>query len=567
VNRPVLSLLLLSFFTFVLGLGRPAITDSDEGYYAEASREMVESSDWLTPRFNYDNRFEKPALYYWLTAATYVITGPTEGAARFWSAMSGVGLVVLAWAIAGGRGRPNVSWLAGAIVATSFGCFTMARWALPDLPLTFFITLGIWAAIRASDATDTDLAVDARRVWWSVAGMSAGLGFLMKGPVALAVPAVVLIPLWWKARRSVRLDPGGVALAALLFAVSGLPWYILMWREHGAAYLDSFFVGDNVERFTTSRFNDARPVWYYLAVLLGGMLPWSIYLSTFACGWVLDRVRQPFRLTESHWRLLIWAVMPLLFYTASIGKQPRYILPVLIPIAILLAQAFATRIEAAPTDAGRSPGRSAAATVSRQPGLIGASWGTAILLLIVSILFLRLRPLFITSDPSFTIAAVGVTAGAAIAFAWLAASHSWRRLPAVGAVAAAAVLLALQFGALSGRRPEPVEEMAALVRAHRTANESVCIYNVFTRNLTFYSGIRVVQAFDITQAAGLARSPERVLFVARADHIRAIEAVSGAPLTTLGRVQYVNTANLRIRTILQPDPTVEIADILLVANR
>ena len=109
--------------------------------------------------------------------------------------------------------------------------------------------------------------------------------------------------------------------------------------------------------------------------------------------------------------------------------------------------------------------------------------------------------------------------------------------------------------------------MAALVRAHRAANESVCIYNVFTRNLTFYSGIRVVQAFDITQAAGLARSPERVLFVARADHIRAIEAVSGAPLTTLGRVQYVNTAKLRIRTILQPDPTVEIADILLVANR
>ena len=99
MNRPVLSLLLLSVFTFFLGLGRPAITDSDEGYYAEASREMVESGDWLTPRFNYINRFEKPPLYYWLTAAAYLFTGRDEGAARFWSAMSGVGVVLLTWAI------------------------------------------------------------------------------------------------------------------------------------------------------------------------------------------------------------------------------------------------------------------------------------------------------------------------------------------------------------------------------------------------------------------------------------------------------------------------------------
>jgi 4-amino-4-deoxy-L-arabinose transferase-like glycosyltransferase len=553
VNRPVLSLLLLSVFTFFLGLGRPAITDSDEGYYAEASREMVESGDWLTPRFNYINRFEKPPLYYWLTAATYLVTGWDESAARFWSAMSGVGLVLLAWTIAGGRARANVAWLAGAIVATSFGCFTMARWALPDLPLTFFITLGIWAAVRASEATEA--ASGSRLTWWSVAGLSAGLGFLTKGPVALAVPAVVLLPLWWKARRSVRLDPRGIAIAALLFAVVGLPWYVLMWREHGTDYVKGFFFGDNVERFTTSRFNDARPIWYYLAVLLGGMLPWSIYLSTFGCGWILDRVRQPSRLTDSHWRWLIWAAMPLLFYTASIGKQPRYILPVLIPISILLAQALANRIEAASADTGR-----------REPGLTGASWGTVVLLVIVSVLFVRLRPLLITAYPWLTSAAIAVTAASAIAFAWLAAARAWRRLPVVGVLSAAAVLLAVQFGALSGRRPEPVEEMAALVKAHRTASEPVCIYNVFTRNLTFYNGIKVVQAFDIDQAADFARSPERVLFVARADHVKAIEEKLGSPLYPLARVPYVNTANLRIRTLLQPDPDSEIVDILLVAN-
>jgi 4-amino-4-deoxy-L-arabinose transferase-like glycosyltransferase len=149
------TLLLLCFFTFVLGLGRQAITDADEAFYAEASREMVESGDWLTPKFNYQNRWEKPVLYYWLTSATYLITGPTEFAARLWAAFSGVGLVLLAWGI--GRhmtGQDDVAWLTGAVVATSFGYFSMARSALPDLPLTFCITLGIWATLRAVDVAE-----------------------------------------------------------------------------------------------------------------------------------------------------------------------------------------------------------------------------------------------------------------------------------------------------------------------------------------------------------------------------------------------------------------------------
>ena len=107
-------LLVFCFFTFFLGLGRQAITDADEAFYAEASREMVESGDWLTPQFNYQHRWEKPVLYYWLTAATYLATGPNEFAARLWSALSGVGLVLLAWAIARHvTARLDVAWLAG----------------------------------------------------------------------------------------------------------------------------------------------------------------------------------------------------------------------------------------------------------------------------------------------------------------------------------------------------------------------------------------------------------------------------------------------------------------------
>ncbi|MSO46013.1 MAG: phospholipid carrier-dependent glycosyltransferase, partial [Acidobacteria bacterium] len=188
MRRSVLTLTLICSFTFFLGLGRAAISDSDEGFYAEAAREMVEGGDWLTPHFNYEERWQKPILYYWLTAATYVVAGPSEWAARWWSALAGLGLVLITWAAARRlTAREDVAWLAGAIAATSYGYVAMARLALPDLPLTFFITLAIWSALE-------------RR--WTMTGIAVGLGFLTKGPVALVVPGIVLAPIWWRERHT-----------------------------------------------------------------------------------------------------------------------------------------------------------------------------------------------------------------------------------------------------------------------------------------------------------------------------------------------------------------------------
>ena len=150
MHRITLPLLLLAALTFFAGLGRGAITDSDEAFYAESAREMVASGDWLTPHYNYEPRFQKPVLYYWVTAATYVVLGPTEFGARLWAAMAGFGLVLVT-AAAGRRWYDeSTGLLAGAIVATNFGYFSIGRMALPDLPLTFCITLAIWAALVAT---------------------------------------------------------------------------------------------------------------------------------------------------------------------------------------------------------------------------------------------------------------------------------------------------------------------------------------------------------------------------------------------------------------------------------
>ena len=95
MHRITLPLLLLAALTFFAGLGRGAVTDSDEAFYAEASREMVASGDWITPHYNYEPRFQKPILYYWLTSVTYFVTGASEMGARLWAALAGVGLVLV----------------------------------------------------------------------------------------------------------------------------------------------------------------------------------------------------------------------------------------------------------------------------------------------------------------------------------------------------------------------------------------------------------------------------------------------------------------------------------------
>jgi 4-amino-4-deoxy-L-arabinose transferase-like glycosyltransferase len=548
VRVRVLSLLLLSFLTFFAGLGRQAITDSDEAFYAEAAREMVESGDWLTPHFNYQDRWQKPVLYYWLTAALYLVAGPVEWAARFWSALSGVGLVLVTWYAARSLTDDVAAWLAGAIVATCCGYFAMARLALPDLPLAFCVTCCIWMALE-------------RR--WVLAGLAAGLGFLMKGPVALVVAALVVVPIWWRERRRlVGRNPGeggraidwrGVAVATGIFALIGLPWYVAMVVEHGPAYLQSFFVGDNLERFATGRFNEPRPIWFYLPIVIGGMLPWSAFLLVLPWRALSAIVRRQRRLTDVEWRLVIWALAPLLFFTLSIGKQPRYILPVLPPLAILLAQAIAVRL----------PRRG----VQSQRGLTTATWLTAALYLVLAIVLWRARPIFISAYPANATLGLAAMVAAALALAWIAATGTFRALPPVMATCAAALLLAVQFGALAGVRPEPVEQVATLIAQHRHGDEPVGEYQVFVRNLVFYARFPQRELFNETVARDFIHAQERALIVVREPDLARLEAAAGRTLHRLGEIRYLNTANLKLRTLVAPDPEQDVETVVLASTR
>jgi 4-amino-4-deoxy-L-arabinose transferase-like glycosyltransferase len=545
VRRPALLLILLASVTFLAGIGRPAIGDSDEGFYAEAGREMVESGDWLTPHYNYEYRFQKPILFYWLVSSSYVVGGVGEAQARAWPALAGIGLALVTL-VAGRRmfDEPT-GLLAGAIVATAFGYFSIGRLALPDLPLAFFVTLAILAALAGTVDDDPR----ARR-WLLLAAVAAGLGFLTKGPVALVVAGLVLLPIWVLERARFRLTVTQAIVVVVVALAIGAPWYVAMTLVHGKAYLDSFFIGDNVERFTTSRYNDPRPLWFYVPILAGGMLPWTP-VAAVALPRLATWARVRLAPTRETARLLIWAFLPLLFFTASIGKQPRYILPILPPLALLLAREVQQRLRV----------RSGRDWWLQAPAIV-----VGLLLAAMALLLYRARPIVVMVPSVFVLASIAAIAVAAVIALAAGLANTARAVPLGIALAGALTLAGLQYG-LSPAGRDPVQDMAAIVLQHRTGHEPVATYRVFVRNLVFYTGVRNIDLLNDQHVIDYLRSPNRVLCVIDAAELDRLSRIGSLQPRVLGEVLYFNASAVKLRTFLSPEPHRDLERVLLVTNK
>jgi 4-amino-4-deoxy-L-arabinose transferase-like glycosyltransferase len=637
VFRHCLLLTAICLATFFAGLGRSAIGDSDEAFYAESAREMVESGDWVTPHYNYEFRFQKPILYYWLVSATYRVWGIGEAAARFPSALAGLALTLMTFACGRRWFGPRTGLVGGLIVATSFGYFPIARSALPDLPLAFFISLATWtlceallgrpvwpanhgtelsprefpegdqesgparmveiggggnghghavpaerhlaadrqmtapaAAVAAAISTDERLAAStAERGWWLVASaVSMGLGLLTKGPVAVALPVMIAFPLVLMSRKSWKPTSTGwlglswrhVALGAAVFLAVALPWFAAMVATHGTAYLDRFFVGENFERFATDKYNDRRPIWFYVPILLAGLAPWSpfVFLGIPTIRRVLKRER---RAADAEWRAVLWAAVPFMFYTLSIGQQPRYILPVLPPLALLVAHMLLTRI-----DQSRA-GAAAGAATKRNLALAICATCSAVGLIVLAVLLHRARPLLFALSPTSGMigTTVIVTAGLGlIAVAWFA-RHTL--LPAALAAASVATLLALNYSVYSAAGLEPVQRMARLYARERQNNEPSATYKAFVRNLVFYTNVKQTNLVDDRETIDFLKQPERVLCVLPDDALGPLERQHGVKVRRLASVTYFNPSGVRLRTLLWPQPERDLETVWLISNQ
>ena len=349
----LLALLALSGLLFFLGLGDMGLTDRDEGRNAEAGREMFESGDRLTPTFNGELRVAKPVFLYWLMDQSYRLFGVNEFAARFPSALFGVGLILIQYLFLMHQRDRTVALFGGLMLLLNLEILGLGRMALTDSVLIFFTTAslyGFWLGLHGEGGVR-------RWIWMFYIGMA--LATLTKGPVGFAVPLIAAaLYLTWTRRWRDYWEKGVPLGGMLLFILLAAPWYAAMFLVHGDAYATGAKV-HTIGRFLSPMEGHNGTIFFYLPVLLLGFFPWSALLPvplyrTLKDWYHLRRARSqldPTGTSELDLFAALWMVGVFVFFTASSTRLPHYIGP-LFPAAALLTASYWSRCLQDPTTKG-----------------------------------------------------------------------------------------------------------------------------------------------------------------------------------------------------------------------
>ena len=308
-------------------LGGADFFEPDEGRNAEKAREILLLNDWVTPHENFLPVLDKPVFFYWLVAFSYKIFGVAEWSARLPSAVFALGCLFLVYHFAR---RWWGSWAAMwsvLILLTSVEFFLLARIVRSDMVLTFCATLALcsfYSAIHTESET-------AKKLHCLLMYGALGAGTLVKGLIGLVIPGMVffvyllLTDHSWSILRRLHLLHG-----ALLFLLIVIPWYL--WVDaRNPGYLRYFFWDEHFTRYLTDEFNRDESWFYFFIVAAVGFLPWTFFLPFVA----RDLWR---RRDDKNVFLVLWLVLPFLFFSFSSSKLPQYLLPIYPAMALLSGQ-------------------------------------------------------------------------------------------------------------------------------------------------------------------------------------------------------------------------------------
>jgi 4-amino-4-deoxy-L-arabinose transferase-like glycosyltransferase len=322
-------LCLLGLVVVFVNLGSADLFEPDEGRNAEKAREILLLKDWVTPHENFLPVLDKPMAFYWLVALSYKFFDISEWSGRLPSALSALGCLFLVYRFARQRwGLWEARWSVS-ILLTSVQFYLLSRVIIPDMILTFCITMAVssfYSAIHTENNRVKKLHC------WLMYG-ALGAGTLIKGLIGLVIPGLIffvylLVTKKWRALRRLHLLPG-----TLFFLVTVAPWYLWVDAKN-PGYLSYYFWDEHFNRYLTDEFERDASWFYLLLVLSVGFLPWTLWLP-----WVGKIAWQ--KLDDKNLFLIFWTVLPFVFFSLSSSQLPHYVLLIYPPLAILCGQTIA----------------------------------------------------------------------------------------------------------------------------------------------------------------------------------------------------------------------------------
>lgn len=308
-------------------LGNTPFFDKGEPREALAVQDIVQRGEWLFPLKRASAIPSKPPLFHWSAALTHEVTGTLDEATiRFPSAFYATLGVLLLYLLGRKLYGAEVGLLAAGMLATTMVYINQALSARVDMTLCFFVTasLSLFYALYKNYLRHA--------LWYFLLYAVVGIGALAKGPLGVVLPGLVIAIFLaakkrWDLFAKFAFHPG--ALFALLLAGG---WYGLAISRGGEGFVDRQLLGENVGRFFGGS-GHSHPVYYYLPYLFALGLPWSIFLPFVLWDFLRGRsLSDDDKLFPMNWFLVMF-----IFFSASLGKRPVYLLPLYPAISLLVA--------------------------------------------------------------------------------------------------------------------------------------------------------------------------------------------------------------------------------------
>ncbi len=323
-HYPTIILILGLFFGFYYNLGSVALFNLDEGAFGEATREMIDSGNYLTTYLNGALRFDKPILIYWLQALSVHAFGLGEFALRLPSALSATMWVVVLYNFVKSHYDRELAFVSAFMMATTLQISIIAKASIADALLNLLIASSMFLFYR--------YYTHRTKLHLYLLFLFVALGVLTKGPVAILIPlAVSFIFLAIKGELEVWIKMVFNPIGILIFLAVAMPWYILEYLDQGERFIDGFFLKHNLDRFNTSLEGHSGSLFYFIPVVLIGLTPYTTLLIR-----AIRDIKLWFR-DDLTLFLIVWFGFVFIFFSLSGTKLPHYVIYGYTPLFILMA--------------------------------------------------------------------------------------------------------------------------------------------------------------------------------------------------------------------------------------
>ncbi|MEI8032603.1 MAG: glycosyltransferase family 39 protein [Chlorobiaceae bacterium] len=334
-KRAILWIMLaLTALLYVINFQVNDIWTENESFYAESAREMSEQGNFLDINYNYEPRFNKPPLTYWMITASTALFGQSELAVRLPTVILAFATTLLVWRMALMLYDEKTALLAFAMQAISIQFIAGKQYASPEIPLAFFFTLTLYLFLKGH--------LEGKSIYYRLSAVALGLSVLTKGyPYIIVILGIIVLFLSFEAefrpaelfRKVMELKPFSFILIA---SVIGLSWVIMMYLRYGDGFL-AVLNRETIERALSRESNGWRDLLFYPEVSLWSFFPYSlVFVYALFCS--IFKIRSIREITFA----FSWLVVMLSIFTAAKGKIPTYFIQAH-PALALISASFVSR--------------------------------------------------------------------------------------------------------------------------------------------------------------------------------------------------------------------------------